>query len=576
MLARTRWALLTAGSLGAAWAVYACASNPSGACDENGTCPGADDGGGDASQVDVEPGEGGETADGGVDATADAGDGGTDGDGSAGDGGDGSLADESVCDPTRTPAEDPCVIDELYGVFVSPTGADTNLGTRAAPVRTITKAMALAHGPMQRVYACAGTYAENLAVSASNNAASVYGGLDCTTWAYDPTHDKVRVAPTQVGYALAVTGTSSVTVTALFEDVELDAPPASSNSPAQPNSVGVFAYLAQLMLQRVVVVAGSALSGTAGASGGTARDPSNLIVPPAMLDGNPPAPMGAPAILCTCPDDRTMPGVISSVGGQGSAVAVDAGPGLPSYGEDAGAGNPGPNGVSCGTGGTGQNGADGPRLPAGISNLSRGTLSAGGWVPSAGAAGSNGQAGQGGGGGGNGLVNTGMGGGGACGGCGGAGGMPGMGGGSSIALLSLDAMVSLVGCTLTADNAGSGGPGGNGESGQAGGGGATGSGGGVAAMAGCPGGPGGAGAGGNGGQGGPGGLSLGIGYGGIAPTIDGVPVSPVTAAAGVQVGNAGTGGAGGMGGPSATSNLGHPGTPGARGIDGVAQAVSSF
>ncbi|HTB72206.1 MAG TPA: hypothetical protein VK762_03125, partial [Polyangiaceae bacterium] len=50
----------------------------------------------------------------------------------------------SGCDPTKAPHDEPCVIDDAFGIFVSPAGADRNLGSKSAPVRSIGHAMDLA------------------------------------------------------------------------------------------------------------------------------------------------------------------------------------------------------------------------------------------------------------------------------------------------------------------------------------------------------------------------------------------------------------------------------------------------
>jgi hypothetical protein len=81
---------------------------------------------------------------------------------------------------------------------------------------------------------------------------------------------------------------------------------------------------------------------------------------------------------------------------------------------------------------------------------------------------------------------------------------------------------------------------------------------------------------GNGAQGGPGGLSLGIGYLGTAPTIDGTSVSQATTQTGITTGTAGIGGTMGVGGPPAAVGLGQPGADGTAGTDGISRAVQSL
>ena len=51
----------------------------------------------------------------------------------------------SGCDPTKPPHDESCVIDDAFGIFVSPAGSDANPGSKSAPVRSIGHA----HGPGQ-------------------------------------------------------------------------------------------------------------------------------------------------------------------------------------------------------------------------------------------------------------------------------------------------------------------------------------------------------------------------------------------------------------------------------------------
>jgi uncharacterized membrane protein YgcG len=425
----------------------------------------------------------------------------------------------------------------------------------------------------KRVYVCAGTFPEKLVVAAARDGVNVYGALDCATWSYGNAN-KVIVAPAQTGYALELEGLQTGIT---FEDVEFDAQPANPGS-AGESSIAVFASGSQnVALHRVAIVAGkaadgasSASPGAAAADGGASAAGSNWFgTPPSYgeLDGtNAGDAGGAPAAHCTCPDQS------ETSGGQGGGPMNIPTPsaGTPSY-ADAGAGAGGTNAVSCGTGGTAQNGGDAPDAAAELPGMTLGVCSATGWAPGIGVAGTDGKPGQGGGGGGNGRLSSGSGGSGACGGCGGAGGKPGSGGGSSIGLLSFQSSVTLAGCALTAKTAGNGGAGGSAQPGQSGG-----VMGGNGAAGGCQGGAGGAGAGGNGGQGGPGGLSLGLGYAGAPPTIDGAVVAQAASRAGIVLGSAGMGGAGGSKGPAASNSTGPAGGDGTPGQTGIAAAVESL
>ena len=478
---------------------------------------------------------------------------------------DGGLEAEvapSSCDPTKSPHDEPCVIDTAFGIFVSPAGSDTDPGLKSAPVRSIGRAMDLAKAAGKRVYVCAGSYPEQLVVGSSLDGVNVYGALACATWTYGAAN-KVLVAPAQSGYALEIEGLQTGVT---FEDMEFDAwdaPPAVPGA----SSVAVFASSSQrLRFDRVVMLAGH---GTDGAPAGSTTAINWFGTPPAYaeLNGNNVEDAGgAPSKPCTCADQSQT----SGGAGGGPMNIPSPGAGAPQY-ADAGAGVGGANAVSCATGGTGQNGGDAPVPTANISTASRGSCSPSGCLPGNGSAGDNGKPGQGGGGGGNGRFSSGSGGGGACGGCGGAGGTGGQGGGASIALLSFQSSIALANCTLTATAAGNGGAGGAAEAGQAGG-----IMGGNGNLGGCAGGAGGAGAGGNGGQGGPGGPSLGIGYVGAPPTVDGVLLTQATIVSGILVGAAGSGGAGGLRGASAANSTGPAGASGAPGQAGLAAAVGTL
>jgi hypothetical protein len=491
---------------------------------------------------------------------------------------DAATEESAVCDGTKPPHDDPCVIAEQFGVFVSPVGADGNPGTRARPLYTLGQAMDAARASgKERVYACAGTFAEQLIVGAARDGVAVYGGLDCTSWNYG-SQNLVKVAPMLPGYVLDVEG---LVEGATFEDLAFVAQSASGAN-AGESSIAVFVRGSQnVAFHRVSMSAGNAADGARGASGGPTIDggvatagTNWLGSPPyAELNGNDAVgALGAPQKTCTCPDGTASVG--GSGGGSSDAGAQIPGAGLPVYDSDGGAGLVGRNGASCGVGGVPmQNGADAPNTMNGPPTQSWGSVVTIGWAAAASVPGFNGMPGQGGGGGGNGPGGVGAGGGGACGGCGGAGGKSGGAGGSSIALLSFQSTIELVGCSLTARSAGSGGAGGDGEPGQPGslvpGNGGQG---------GCPGAAGGSGAGGNGGQGGAGGLSLGIGFTGSAPSFDGMSVAPAASLAGVTLGAAGAGGPKGAAGAAAVTSVGQPqpGADGAPGFPGVAQAVLGF
>ena len=80
------------------------------------------------------------------------------GDGPA-DGGEGGIVVPPGCDLTKPVADSPECVDDAVGVFVAPSGDDGAPGTKARPVRSLTKAAELAGASSRpRMYVCAGTY----------------------------------------------------------------------------------------------------------------------------------------------------------------------------------------------------------------------------------------------------------------------------------------------------------------------------------------------------------------------------------------------------------------------------------
>ena len=451
--------------------------------------------------------------------------------------------DGFVCDPSGMPSESPCVITEAFGVFVSPDGMDSAPGTRLAPKQTVNAAIdsAKAQG-LDRVYACGGTYPVSVVVSASTNrdGMSLFGGLSCAAWTYDPSQ-YVVVAPSS-GYALQL---DSLTTGFSVSDFGFVSP--ASASPGE-SSIAVFANASQnVSLTRVSVVSGEGAAGTIGTV------LSNYSSAPAM--GASAGSGGKGGGPNTCADGTV------STGGAGSLPngLAGAGSSTPTVGSPN-AGLTGP--TMCSAGGAGANGL---ANPGGKGAQASGNLSASGWATEAGTNGNDGNPGQGGGGGGANPVLMGGGGGGA-GGCGGGGGSGGQTGGSSICIASFGSALTLSSCTLMAANAGNGGPGAGGDRGQAGAAGGSGA---------CSGGSGGAGAGGSGGGGGAGGASIGILWSGTTPpTIESIPVASQQSVPGISIGAAGLPGSMGMG--ALATGTGNPGQGGTVGSAGVAMAVTNM
>jgi hypothetical protein len=440
--------------------------------------------------------------------------------------GDGS--DGFVCPKNADPKDQPCVIDDSVGVFVSPHGKPDGDGTKASPLKSINAAIAAAKdraggGARRRVYACGGTYAEAIAIDATHDGTQLFGGLHCADWSY--TGEKTAIAPASPGIALTLSSLTS----ALFVDVEIDAPSAPQTSPptasaSGASSVAVRADLATGVEFRRATIA--AANGQPGASGVL-----NAYTFPSTTDllGNPASgASGGAAKVFACP------GGLTTTGGKGgNSPAASGDPGLPAL-----MGGAGGSTAQCVSGQGGSPGASASVAANGAPAATVGTLATGGvWQPSAGVDGSGGSPGQGGGGGG--AVSPGGGGSGGAGGCGGAGGGGGGGGGASAAVIAFASEVTFTDSTLVTMAAGNGGNGAAGQPGQSQGG----NGGLPDSTGGCQGGRGGAGGAGGAGGGGAGGLSVGVLYKGATPTIDALTAAHFVAG---QAGAKGTGGAAGV------------------------------
>jgi hypothetical protein len=432
-------------------------------------------------------------------AVADSGSSG--GEGGVDSGGD-VVAPPAGCDAAADPKDAPACVVDGFGVFVDATGGnDSNAGTKASPVKTITAAVGKV-GNKPRIYVCEGTYAEHVKLT---SAVSLYGGFACGSWTYSGI--EAKVSPGDAGYALEV---SNVTGAVVLSDVSF------TSQAGIASSVSSVAALVSgsngVTLTRCELTAGTAFAGAKGADG--APETADKV-----LDGNSAAAaMQGAGKTCTCTSGGT------TSGGSGGGPATDGQNGGPSNIPEnplgqvpAKDGKAGIGNVSCSPTGSGHNGADAPNASNAPPITTHGVLDANGWTPASGATGATGVPGQGGGGGGG---RGGGGGGGACGGCGGTGGKGGSGGGASVALLSFNATVKLTASTLTSSNGGGGGSGGGSGSGGGGGGGAVGG-----APNGCGGGDGGKGANGGSGSGGAGGHSVGVLYKGPKPTLDATPIT---------------------------------------------------
>lgn len=446
------------------------------------------------------------------------------------------------CDTTKSPSEDPCVLQRDVGIFVSAsTGSDDAPadGTRFRPFKTIGKALGVAQSAGKNVFACAEKFTEVVTLL---DGVHLYGGVDCKGGGIALSG---RSQIEAVGPALVAKKTSKPTRVQDF-DVKGTAPVGAGTS-----AVAMMAVDAVVELTRVTLVAGDGNDGTSGTPGATGA--AGLV-----------ATAGGDSSACgTKPVGGTGGGTGAQRGGDGGAPSCGA---EPKPGSDAAtvSGTAGKGGgagrfnAACTSGNSGTNGSPGTH---GTGGASFGAVVGDTYVATnQGTGGGDGTAGGGGGGGGAGYYDQsttgtkysgGAGGGGGGGGLAGKGATPGGGGGASIALLSIRSSVSLTSCSLETASGGKGGVGGDG-----GGGGLPGPGrlGGKATglvadpldadQPGCAGGPGGSGGAGGSGGGGGGGPSIGLLVVGTEPTR-----STTT----IKLGTPGAGGPGGKGAPIGAS-----------------------
>ncbi|MDP1827431.1 MAG: PE-PGRS family protein [Archangium sp.] len=360
--------------------------------------------------------------------------------------------------------------DARDAVFVDPTnGDDTSPGTRAAPVRSIGRAL------MERkaqVLLVSGTYTEDVDLGPT---ASLYGG-------YSTLVDGGWVRGTKLA---TINGT--VAARNRTTPLDLDSLEVKSPTPATPGAPSVALTLVDVVQSRVSHCTLSAALGADGMDGAPAPGPADAGESGApggcelatFVNGG----LGGRACEGGTASDLLSAGGTGGRGGDpsGSTRLEQSGaPGLPApFGGDGG--------VPCTTmgcseqrGANGQPGIMGAAGDAGSPGDELGGISsAGAWTASRGTKGQPGRPGRGGGGGGGGAAwpdgsaSYGCsGGGGGAGGCGGEGGEGALGGGASIAMLLHNASPQLHDVTLITAGGGAGGRGGAPASGGEGGAGA--------------------------------------------------------------------------------------------------------
>jgi hypothetical protein len=445
----------------------------------------------------------------------------------------GSCVDSGVpsvsgggCDSSKPASAGGCAVDDSDGFFVSPSGADTNAGSKLAPFKTIAAGIAAvsAAAKQPNVYVCAGSYPENLVIKNAPAGVALHGGFDCTSWSQ--TNAATTVAPAWIANATTPQYVLFVDATAaLVEGLTLNAPNAGD-----PGASSIAAFVSAspgMTVRRSTIVSGN---GNTGADGVQPTALGANSSGNSTADGTSP-----PAKVCTCSTDSTTGG---NGGGFVDGGFVPPGNGLPDL--DAG---------RAGTMFAPQGNSGGDALPGktGSSTGTLGELTSNGWLTSSGATGTTGGTAQGGGGA-YGDPGSGVSGGsGGCGGCGGLGGPGGGGGGGSIGIAALATTLRVQSSTIRSGNGGNGGNGALGQTGQAGG---------IGGKNQAPGG----GAGGTGGGGGSGGG----GAGGIS-----VAIATVTTTPDIDQQSSILAGVAGLGGKDATAAQ-------TKAIDGITATVHAF
>ena len=465
--------------------------------------------------------------------------------------------------------------DASASIFVATTGADTNVGTRQSPKRTIGAAIVAADAasPKKAVLVATGTYAESVTM---RGGVSVYGGYDANTnWS--------RAA---ANLTIISGGSTAVTAQNLTQATELQfvRVVAANATGTEANGDGRSSVAVRLVNSMAgLTVNGCDLKAGAGSAGAAGTPGSTGAIGP--TGGNAGAGGATPTARGT--------GATGTCGGSGGDGAFGVnGTTMGNTGIIGGtvagggtAGNPGSGGSagSCGTTSasngnpappvTAPGGAGNPGLNAAAGSVMGVIDIAGLYVPPPGLAGSVAKPGGGGGGGGSGGgtaggtnffctdcsgIDSGGGGGGGAGGCGGTPGVGGRGGGGSFAVTSTSSSLTLTATTMSTAAGGNGGNGGNGGAGGSGGPGGSGALGQVRSSGcnthnggtGATGATGGQGGTGGGGSGGPGGPSICVLVSGNSPAT---------------TGNTCLNGAGGPGGTGGSNSL----QPAASGITGT-------
>ncbi|HVU01230.1 MAG TPA: hypothetical protein VHE30_05745, partial [Polyangiaceae bacterium] len=276
-MTKVRWGLCATSVATLVLATVGCSSDADD-CNFVRTCGGPVGGGGGADAGTPETGgASGASGSGSGGASGASGSGGTSGSGGAS--GAGGTAGASgardagpdvmdappACDPTKTPGETACVVDEQYGVFVSPSGNDSSGdGTREHPYQTLAKGLTAAKDATKRVYVCAdgGSYGESVATTPDG--AAVFAGFHCADWTWDDALRAKVESPGAIAWKI-----DSAQTGAVLQNLEIVAANAVG---AGTSSIGVFVNASQnVALRHLKITAGNGAPGQGGTSiGGSA------------------------------------------------------------------------------------------------------------------------------------------------------------------------------------------------------------------------------------------------------------------------------------------------------------------
>lgn len=361
--------------------------------------------------------------------------------------------------------------DINLAIFVSPTGMDTNPGTKDQPLRTIHGGLAMAAAKKKtQVLVAGGDYDESDTVQFPDKV-GLYGGYDKVTWARLAEATTVRVAKPLAMEARGLSGPSIIARLTIQ---------AADNAQVGGASIGLrLVGVKDFTLDDFATIAagrgGAGISGDPGMTGATGN-PGKPGGGGNVDSQSSPGSGGGGGDNPTCAEangasgggggrdpnfsgvkgsDSTLGGLGGAGGSTSSCTPVDGKDGQPAAAD-------GEAGID------GQGGADEPSLDTMTYAL----------LPKDGQDGTDGKPGAGGGGGGGSSGQTGFscidgagngGGGGGAGGCGGTAGKGGKGGGASIAILAITSPVVLDGAVLQTAGGGNGGAGGPGGKGGGGG-----------------------------------------------------------------------------------------------------------